>query len=459
MIRKIRSSLWLKIFLLLMVAFFSASFLLYGILEISVPKGYEEAANNKLAEDVFTLRQELEQCTLEDVSNLIDPFCAQNNAFVVLEHGDIRESFGNAEMQNKPESDTDISLISTTTSFEQKLLGDYNIYTLTISVTRQTQYYIVQTFDKIFPVICCVIIAISAFMAGLISHFLASPIIKISKMSNQMTALDLTGRCNLNRIDEVGILATNLDTMAYRLDSALKELTVANEKLQEDIQKEHLQEKMRMDFFRVVSHELKTPLTILKGEMEGMIYQVGEYKDRDLHLRKSMRTVEEMELLVKEIISASRMAGNDFVLTVEDVEVSQLVLECCRKWQGVAEDKGQNFYMDISKNIFCRGDIELLRKAISNIIGNAVIHSPNLADITVSLKDNVLQIQNSGVTIPASDLEHLFKPFYRVEDSRNRETGGTGLGLYIVKSILERHKFSASINNTENGVCFTIVLL
>ena len=98
-----------------------------------------------------------------------------------------------------------------------------------------------------------------------------------------------------------------------------------------------------------------------------------------------------------------------------------------------------------------------MRKAISNIIGNAVIHAPNLADITVSLKKNVLQIQNSGVTIPTSDLEHLFEPFYRVEDSRNRETGGTGLGLYIVKSILERHKFSASINNIENGVCFTIV--
>ncbi len=266
----------------------------------------------------------------------------------------------------------------------------------------------------------------------------------------------MTWRCDTKRSDEVGILANNLNTMAVRLDDAMGKLTAANEKLQADIEQERQQEKLRVDFFRAVSHELKTPITVLKGELEGMIYQVGEYKDRDAHLRQSLRTVNEMELLVKEILSASRMAGNDFSLTLSDVDLSQLVRECCRKWQGAAEDKAQTFLSEIEAGCTCRGDMALLQKAVSNIIGNAVTHSPATAEITVTLEENTLQVRNSGISVDTGELEKIFEPFYRVDHSHSRSTGGSGLGLYIVKTILERHGFSYRIDSTADAVCFTI---
>jgi len=313
-----------------------------------------------------------------------------------------------------------------------------------------------KAFWNLLPIISLLILSISIIAASVCTHFLAKPILKISDISKRLAELDMTWRCDTTRTDEVGILARNLNTMAERLDIALRELTTANAKLQEDIEQEHRQEKVRMDFFRAVSHELKTPITVLKGELEGMIYMVGEYKDRDKHLRGSMRTVKEMENLVKEILSISRMAGSDFSLNKAEVNMTALVQSCCRKWQGLAEDKGQQLIADLEE-CTCMGDRDLLEKAVSNIIGNAVIHSENNSVIRASLKENVLEVLNTG-RIPEGELERIFEPFYRVESSHNRKTGGSGLGLYIVKAILDQHGMVYDINNIEGGVRFIVHL-
>ena len=314
-----------------------------------------------------------------------------------------------------------------------------------------------ETFWRLLPIVGIAVLAISLIASYFVTRLLTKPILEISDISKRLTTLDMTWRCDTSRTDEVGTLALNLNTMAARLDSTLKELSAANEKLQADIEQERRQEKLRVDFFRAVSHELKTPITVLKGELEGMIYQVGEYKDRDTHLRQSLRTVNDMELLVKEILSASRMAGSDFSLTLSDVDLSQLVRECCRKWQGAAEDREQRFQAEIEDGRTCQGDMALLQKAVSNIIGNAVAHSPSQAEISVTLAGNILQVRNSGVSIDSANLEKIFEPFYRVDRSHNRNTGGSGLGLYIVKTILERHGFSFRMNSTDDEVCFTAI--
>ena len=103
-----------------------------------------------------------------------------------------------------------------------------------------------------------------------------------------------------------------------------------------------------------------------------------------------------------------------------------------------------------------QGDKNLLQKAISNIIGNAILHSPAGAAVTVSLLDSVLTVENTGSPIEREDMEQLFEPFYRVDRSHNRYTGGSGLGLYIVKTILDRHQLRYRLENTDTGVRFTV---
>ena len=449
MIKKIKSSLWLKIFLVLTVLLFSISLLLYGIVMAVMPESYKALVTSNYTEQLSSFVTELESSSLEDATDKIYAFCLEYNATVVLEGGGDRISFcgSNVETENIVQAVT-ATLHFTDTPEE---------YTLLISVSEKMINQITQTFLRLLPVIGGVVLAISLIASWFVSRWLTKPILEISHISGQLATLNMTWRCNANRSDEVGTLADNLNIMAARLDAALKELTVANKKLQADIEQERRQEKLRVDFFRAVSHELKTPIAILKGELQGMIYQVGEYKDRDVHLRESMRTVNEMERLVKEILAASRMAGSDFSLTISQIDLSTLVRECCRKWQGTAEDKEQKFLVDIADGcVFC-GDAGLLQKAISNIIGNAVKHSPGREEIVISLKNDTLQVINSGVKIQPDCIKHIFEPFYRAEQSHNRETGGSGLGLYVVKTIFERHGLRYCLENTEQGVCFTVL--
>ena len=448
--KKIKSSLWLKIFLLLTTLLFAVSILLYGTIMAVMPASYKYALTTNYTEQVSRLVADLEHHDLDDATQKIYEFCINNNAGALLSGNQTSLSFGEGILDEQQREQNVFQTASASLALED------GTYTLQITMSARAVNQLTETFWRLLPIVGIAVLAISLIASYFVTRLLTKPILEISDISKRLTSLDMTWRCDTSRTDEVGTLALNLNTMAARLDSTLKELSAANEKLQADIEQERRQEKLRVDFFRAVSHELKTPITVLKGELEGMIYQVGEYKDRDTHLRQSLRTVNDMELLVKEILSVSRMAGSDFSLTLSDVDLSQLVRECCRKWQGTAEDREQRFQAEIEDGRTCQGDMALLQKAVSNIIGNAVVHSPSQTEIIVTLAGNTLQVRNNGVSIDSADLEKIFEPFYRVDRSHNRNTGGSGLGLYIVKTILERHGFSFRMNSTNDEVCFTV---
>lgn len=416
-----------------------------------VPNSYQSIAVSDYSDKVNQLVDELSECTREDADTKIYNFCINNNAYAFLQGDTISVTYGGEFEDENSDYVSGTQAISCEVYFK----NSNEKYILTISVSEKTVSQITQTFRKILPIISAVILAVSLFGSYFISRFITKPIIEISNISKRLTDLDMTWRCDTKRTDEIGTLAGNLNTMAEQLDSTLNELTVANQKLQEDIEKEQEREKLQIDFFRAVSHELKTPITVLKGELEGMLYQVGDYQNRDFYLRDSLKTVDDMDGLVKEILSVSKMNDSNFALNISEINIGQLVKECSRKWQGVAEDKKQKFITDIDDFTY-NGDINLLQKAISNIIGNAVNHSPQKAVVNITLKNGILNVINSGVSISDFDIEQIFEPFYRVESSHNRKTGGSGLGLYIVKNILEQHNLKYKIENTKQGVCFTI---
>lgn len=448
--KKIKSSLWLKIFLLLTTLLFAVSILLYGTIMAVMPASYKYALTSNYTEQVSRLIADLEHHDLDDATQKIYEFCINNNAGALLSGSQTSLSFGEGIFDEQQREQNVFQTASASLALEN------GTYTLQITMSARAVNQLTETFWRLLPIVGIAVLTISLIASYFVTRLLTKPILEISDISKRLTTLDMTWRCNTSRTDEVGTLALNLNTMAARLDSTLKELSAANEKLQADIEQERRLEKLRVDFFQAVSHELKTPITVLKGELEGMIYQVGEYKDRDTHLRHSLRTVNDMELLVREILSASRMAGNDFSLTLSEVDLSQLVRECCRKWQGAAEDREQNFQAEIEAGCTCRGDMALLQKAVSNIISNALTHSPAQTEISVKLTENTLQVRNSGISIDSAGLEKIFEPFYRVDHSHSRDTGGSGLGLYIVKTILERHGFSFRMDSTSDEVCFTI---
>ena len=451
MIKKIKSSLCLKIFLLLATILFMVSFIIYGIIMAVVPNSYQSVAVSDYSDKVNQLVDELSDCMREEADTKIYDFCINNNAYAFLQGDTVSVAYGG---ENEDEN-ADYTAETQSISYEIYFKDSNEKYILTLSVSEKAVSQITQTFWRILPIISAVILAVSLLGSYFISRFITRPVIEISNISKRLTDLDMTWRCNTKRTDEIGILSNSLNTMAEQLDSTLNALTIANQKLQKDIEKEREREKLQIDFFRAVSHELKTPITVLKGELEGMLYQVGDYQNRDLYLRESLKTADDMEDLVNEILSVSKMNDSNFALNISEINIGQLVRECSRKWQGIAEDQEQQFITDIDDFIF-NGDIHLLQKAISNIIGNAVHHSPQKAVIKITLQDGILTVINGGVSISDFDIEQIFEPFYRVENSHNRKTGGSGLGLYIVKNTLEQHNLKHKIENTKQGVCFTI---
>ena len=295
------------------------------------------------------------------------------------------------------------------------------------------------------------------------SEYLTRPILYLSRISQNMAKLDFEGKSTLEREDEIGILSGSLNTLASNLDAALTELTETNKKLKSDIESEEReQEKKRMEFFAASSHELKTPVTILKGQIEGMIEGVGSYKDRDKSLMRAKEVTETLQDMVQEILTISKMEASGFVLKKAETDMAELFRIQLADLTSLFEEKHMKMEVSIPESLRCRVDIELMKKVIRNILVNAVRYSPKGEKIYVRLfqeEGSVTgQVENFGVQIPPEKMDKIFDAFYRVDTSRNSKNGGSGLGLYIVREILELHKAEYKIENTASGVQFTFQL-
>jgi len=270
-----------------------------------------------------------------------------------------------------------------------------------------------------------------------------------------MSELEFSWTCNEKRTDELGELSNSLNVMSGKLSTSMDDLKNANYQLQLDIDKEKKMEKAQLDLFSAVSHEFKTPITILKGQIEGMVYNVGRYKDRDLYLQKCLVYIINLENLVQEIMTMMRVESTVKLLHHE-IDLNLLIKEEYEIFEDMILSKQLNWEDRTESGLRIKGDPGRIKKVINNLISNAIHYSPpkNKIIIESDASNDIihLSITNTGVILNEDEIPKLFNAFYRVERSRNRQTGGSGLGLYIVKAILEQHNAAIDISNTDDGV-------
>ena len=298
---------------------------------------------------------------------------------------------------------------------------------------------------------------LSLLCAWLYARYITRPIVRLSKISKQMAELDFSGQCSTGREDELGCLAQNLNSLSASLSTALNDLQTANQQLKTDIEKEQELERQRVDFFSAASHELKTPLTILKGHLAGMLNGVCGYENHIEYMERSLAVVDRMEKLVKELLYVSKAEGTQKTeyKTVDFAEIFRVQIATVTD---LLEEKEQCFEANIPTRLYCEVEQSQMERAIQNILVNAIRYSPSGELIRISLSETHGtirgEIENTGVRVPDDAIPHLFEAFYRADISRNRNTGGTGLGLYIVHKIMEIHQAKYGISNTSNGVLF-----
>ncbi|MCI8668087.1 MAG: HAMP domain-containing histidine kinase [Lachnospiraceae bacterium] len=453
--KKIKNSLSVKVFLWVFSALTICSMLIYGIVLTVLPKQYQVTSDKQLDANTEFLVSKLQGMRYEEAVNEIYNFCIQNNSTAILSDDNGAMSFGEIKTE---ELTVATSSIATTVIFSDSKTE----YALIISSLSQTADVILSLMLRFLPVVFVIILLLSSLSAFICSKVIVSPIAKISQISKRMTLLDMTWKCDIESNDEIGVLASSLNTMASRLQTTMEELENANKQLTADVKKFQTLEGQRRNFFAAVSHELKTPLTILKGQIENMMLGYGDYQNHEKYLPEALKATEDIECLVKEIITISKMESMDLEDTLQEVSLKQTINDTIQAILPLAQDKDIQIHQNISTDMVLSINLGLWNKALSNIVGNAVRHSPCGKDVFITLQSsetrNALVIENTGVIIPETDLSHMFTPFYRADKSRNKATGGSGLGLYIVKTILDLHGMTYCIKNTEQGVAFSLYL-
>lgn len=452
MAKKIKDSLSAKVFLWIAGILILCSLLIYGSVMIFLPRSYSFVTSTRVEREINQLAETLSQTKLEDSGKILEDFCAKNYASVMFSDGTKNYSYGIT--YEKESKDNEVQSMA----WEVKFLDREESIFLNIVVPVSSGQELTMAFLKLLPFVLVIIIIIASLGAFFCSRVLVKPILEISRISKRMAKLDLTWDCRIDRSDEIGTLAVSLNTMSKKLSRTMKELETANLQLKKDI--EHIADldRQRQHFFTAASHELKTPITILKGQVESMILEIGRYKNPREILPQTLKEIENMEFLVKEILSISKLEMNGLAGKTESVDFSLLLYKTTENLSLFAQDKKIKIHAEITENVKIEGNLSLLEKALHNILNNAIRHSPEGAEVYLSLSKDRLIVKNTGVMIPSTDLSVLFTPFYRVEKSRNKSTGGSGLGLYLTKTILEQHRLPYHMENGADCVIFSIEL-
>ncbi|MFP7170281.1 HAMP domain-containing sensor histidine kinase [Terribacillus sp. 7520-G] len=291
------------------------------------------------------------------------------------------------------------------------------------------------------------------------SRLVSSPLIKLNEMAKKMVHLDFSSVKPIKRNDELGSLSNNMLIMAQNLDHAVEDLKQANDKLKQDMEKRKQMEKAQREFFENASHELKTPLSIIKSFAEGL--QDGVSPDKqDHYMEVIIEESDKMEILIGDMLDLAKLENGVIKLKKSSFLLSEMAENLSDKLFCMAKEKRVSIEVMPRNELPIVADYEWMERVIRNLLVNAVRHSEPESVVTIRIETDskeecsVFMVENKGPQIPEEQLANIWSRFYRTESSRSRMTGGTGLGLAIVQQILELHGFSYGVENMPEGVRF-----
>ena len=465
MIKKIKSKLSVKVFLITSILMVACCSVTYLCIAHFAPYIYShDLAEVKELADM--LSEELSHIPKEEVQYFIQGY----NDILTKQYDDefafhLFQSSGNEIALSDLNEFTgnkidDYKNTDTTEAYKISFADSTEAYILLLAKNTNKESQVVLALQKTLPILSVAILLVSVIVAFFYTWYMTKPIKKISKLSKQMADMDFSGLCPTNRTDEIGVLSHSLNDLSKKLAAALSELQEANQKLQADIDMERRLEKQRVEFFAAASHELKTPITIIKGQLQGMLYQVGRYKDRETYLAQSLEITDTLGKMVQELLTISRLDTPGYTCKKSNLNLSNFIIDRITVFEDLFMQKDLTVEQSISPEIYILGDMQLLQKALDNLLGNAAAYSGAGNQVLIKLwketETTTLTIENTGAHIPDEAISRLFEPFYRVDQSRNKQTGGTGLGLYIVKTILDLHGAKIEIANTIQGVIVSV---
>ena len=307
--------------------------------------------------------------------------------------------------------------------------------------------------------------AVIAVVVALLIIFIYSgrftrPLIKMSEITNRMAKLDFSRKVKTKQNDEIGKLGNSINNLSDSLNDALVDLNEKNKRLLDEVEQEKKLDRIRKSFVSNVSHELKTPISIIQGYAEGLKLMTGEGSPDSAseYCDIIMNETEKMNELVLQLLELSSLESGGNQLNREDFNINEFISGYFNGIKIVLGEKQIKYETDINPDFVGNADRVKLNMVLNNYVSNAISHIDGERIIRVSAEEigDVYRIYvfNTGEHIRSEDIENIWQSFYRADKSRSRSQGRFGLGLSIVSAICNLHETDFGVENVENGVRF-----
>lgn len=305
----------------------------------------------------------------------------------------------------------------------------------------------------------CIALVLGAVFAWIFSKRITDPILELVALSQRMANLDFDARYTSGGSDEIGILGENFNIMSKKLEETISELKSANNQLQKDIEQKEKIETMRNEFLGNVSHELKTPIALIQGYAEGLKEGVNDDPEsREFYCDVIMDEADKMNQMVKNLLVLNQLEFGSEELEVQRFDVVRLIRGVLASCEILVQQAGASVDFIADEEVCVWADEFKTEQVIRNYLTNAIHHADFEKRIEIRViptGDTVrITVFNSGKPIPEEDVAKLWDKFYKVDKAHTRAYGGNGIGLSIVKAIMESFHQAYGVKNFDNGVEF-----
>ncbi|MCI8505014.1 MAG: HAMP domain-containing histidine kinase [Lachnospiraceae bacterium] len=440
----------------LMVGIILVTFLLiYSFL----PVFYESYKRRELNADTTQLAEELQVQNAKDISAAVVSYAVSKGYGYTAqyENGEVICSAGFGISFEMVGGDSPVENEEGTISFDVDFAAsetkfktvDGKTVCLTLIVSLQPVGDAVSVLLLILPVVLIVCIMLSVVVAYFYAKSIVKPIQDITAATTRMQSLSQDSSCSVNRGDEIGVLSQNINKMYQKLLSTISDL-------EQQIQTVGESEREKLDFLLLASHELKTPVTAVRGMVDGMLYNVGVYKDRDTYLAECQKSLENLTELVCRILETSKLDVNTTAKEKEQTDIGNLLQETASPYFMIAKSRNLNMTLSLKDNFSAVVSAKLIKNALSNVLSNAVKYTDTDKSIRIYMKSQTVIVENECQPLSREALVRIGAPFYHPAEKLNENDDSTGLGLYLTERILNACRLSYSFLPYENGMRFVL---
>ena len=304
---------------------------------------------------------------------------------------------------------------------------------------------------------------VGGLLVWIFSRKITRPVMELARLSEDMANLNFDMKYTSGGNNEIGILGENFNKMSLQLEKTVSELKTANNQLQKDIEQKEKLEDMRNEFLGNVSHELKTPIALIQGYAEGLQEGISDDPEsRAFYCDVIVDEAKKMNRMVRKLLTLNHLEFGQDALTEEPFDICEMLTTLLNSSALEMQKKEIKVIKQYPASCMVIGDEFKIEEVCTNYISNAMNHVNGDMRICVTLEEQEdtvkITVANTGDPIPEDSLDKVWIKFYKVDKARTREYGGSGIGLSIVKAIMDAHKQPFGVYNTAEGVAFWFCL-